>query len=38
MFDLRVCASTREFTKIYIPLGILHKLNFVEVGAGLLYY
>jgi hypothetical protein len=38
MFDLRVCASTRLFTKIYIPLGRLHKLDKVEVGAGLLYY
>jgi len=33
MVDLRVCASTGEFTKIYIPLGILHKLDFVEVGG-----
>ena len=37
MFDLRVCASTSEFTKMYIPVGILHKLDKVEVGAGLLY-
>ena len=37
MFDLRVCASTGEFTKIYIFLGRLQKLDKVEVGAGLLY-
>jgi len=36
MFDLRVCASTGEFTKIYIALGILHKLDKVEVGG--VYY
>jgi hypothetical protein len=38
MFDRSVCASTCSFTKIYIPLGILNKLDKVEVGAGLLYY
>ena len=36
MFDLRVCASTRSVTKIYIFLDILDKLDKVEVGAGLL--
>ena len=36
MFDPSVCASSRSVTKIYIFLGILDKLDKVEVGADLL--